>query len=1040
MSIKLTTIFNPQVKFQDISPNEVIHSPEKLLAVLIKVITQLKGVYQTTTQWSELLQLIYNYLGIEEQCLLNIQLRDRYSKLYQDTIKLRNNHIYYSERSYWKNRYKVFYTNTNTDLVKVLHKYTVTVPETVRALTSVFQKRTSFFDRHYFNIQSSKFRAVQLNLSYFESEYKHFIESMVTDAFGNDANKMHVTPLGDRILSHRIIGEVHEPSTNLIRYVNKQNNNWQVLHPPLDFGYYYITHSIDDKSVQCVFQNRYYAGLTRSMPYPLQQGNYCTTFSVFNSASIVTPIPQRFKYEPMQLTHIWPTPRNMQLHILQRSSETINTVKQFKHINAPDTLFSNLQNTVSKSSFAEHDNYRSWLYAELHRGVYPQYSAGKLDGYRISPAWYSYAYTPYDTFRGKYKCEYFAQLNVVDPSDIFSTVMPADDRITMVQAQSDAALNLRFGTAEQAMIKTRNFTRQYAYDSEFQQNADSVLYDDICIDYNQYSTLSNVTFRPDHPTDPDYNASALLHHTNSLFLKKFYHPDRYVCIPDKTNALINGGNIEKEPPHISILDLSQHGYLISNGDDPYGVYLRKYISNLKNDIWNWSAVINSYMARRQAGLYRHNVTVGGYDYSAQYGVPSYYPTDQFNTELIMNTQSYKNTYFSNMYQSWITYTDRNLSGVSASSREIARVYSSKLNWHDNTAKQNSILRVVSWYNSLFMKTTYDNSVIDSLNPEGIQVPYLDDKMGYYNSVLPNYLVSQNVSVITDALSDKDYRVWKYYDQSGSVTHSNTIDSAALWNFTYSNTTFDPELGDTNLFAVVYTDNNRGNGYGFMNEAGEYLLSFKFKYEQQPNINTPQYNYNGGINSLRDKFGNSNAPVSMRYYQQLFQSGKIKCRILPYNGITEMTVLQDEANVSVMPSDYQNGYKRLIGFFNPETMRVFSTKSGMCITTQSDFKFMFDRYGQYITHMTNNTKYFQYNGKNYLDVLSMTSGSVIVSEVGPDNWAQVTMSLSKYYQGNGMLSWLYFQNIGAFSDCSKYIGIKQLTIAIQQGSVDGTNKT
>lgn len=70
---------------------------------------------------------------------------------------------------------------------------------------------------------------------------------------------------------------------------------------------------------------------------------------------------------------------------------------------------------------------------------------------------------------------------------------------------------------------------------------------------------------------------------------------------------------------------------------------------------------------------------------------------------------------------------------------------------------------------------------------------------------------------------------------------------------------------------------------------------------------------------------------------------------------------------------------------------------------SDFNFMFDKYGQFITYRTLNKRYFQYNDKRYIDIFGKVDQYII--EKDKDDFYKCYVIIDKYYQGNSILSFL-----------------------------------
>lgn len=87
----------------------------------------------------------------------------------------------------------------------------------------------------------------------------------------------------------------------------------------------------------------------------------------------------------------------------------------------------------------------------------------------------------------------------------------------------------------------------------------------------------------------------------------------------------------------------------------------------------------------------------------------------------------------------------------------------------------------------------------------------------------------------------------------------------------------------------------------------------------------------------------------------------------------------------------------------ETNYKFTRKPLKPKNNFSEFNFMFDKYGQFITYRTLNKRYFEYNNQRYIDIFGKTDQFII--EKDKDDFYKCYVIIDKYYQGNSILSFL-----------------------------------
>lgn len=294
---------------------------------------------------------------------------------------------------------------------------------------------------------------------------------------------------------------------------------------------------------------------------------------------------------------------------------------------------------------------------------------------------------------------------------------------------------------------------------------------------------------------------------------------------------------------------------------------------------------------------------------------------------------------------------------------------------------------------------------------------LQNKLGYYNSLIENeYFASRRRYLLSNHPS---------YDVLRAVDPSYLQEQ--------------PQITDqkTNILALCYRENIYEDDYGFLHELGRYKIKFKFKienaYKSQSGspmllLNTTQYFFNQ-LDTLH------NTP----YYisQSLFN-----VRILPIEGATALQKLKKNTNIGIIKEEYlykspktweaSNFYdvktdkmitevfypgRKYITFSNVESYKdlpEWKYFGNTAITTKfhltpvdhyEDFNFFLNKYGQFLTYRTLNKRYFEFNGKPYIDCFGQTTQSFTQLD---DGWYQGVTTIDKYFQGNSFLSFMLHQ--------------------------------
>ncbi len=299
--------------------------------------------------------------------------------------------------------------------------------------------------------------------------------------------------------------------------------------------------------------------------------------------------------------------------------------------------------------------------------------------------------------------------------------------------------------------------------------------------------------------------------------------------------------------------------------------------------------------------------------------------------------------------------------------------------------------------SKYLQSVYNKKKIKNLN---INYYQLQNKLGYYNSLIPNQLV-------------QDLRVYR-----------NNIKSFQTWKGQLDQYLFTSNQ-KSNIASLLYGKQCNDNNYGFLNQMGVYKVSCQVK------INRKNSNNNYQVNSLESLFNNLELN-NQKNYIDLFQ-----ILVYPYNGIEDFKELKENQNIGVLLP--QNLYKKAsVGlpdfddyiqadldtsniympcynyeyksqqdiyqdYQNTNTPALSGKVSFSMLKPNknySDFNFMFDKYGQFLTYRTLNKRYYNYNGKAYKQIFADYDNQV--QNLG-DGWYKVTSIINKKFQGNSLLS-------------------------------------
>ncbi len=370
----------------------------------------------------------------------------------------------------------------------------------------------------------------------------------------------------------------------------------------------------------------------------------------------------------------------------------------------------------------------------------------------------------------------------------------------------------------------------------------------------------------------------------------------------------------------------------------------------------------------------------------------------------------------------------------------------------------------------YLKLNYEDSNIKNL---GYQYT-LQDKLGYYNSLIPNELFIYP-TIFSKLQNSPDMIYTEPTIGTNSIKHA--WYTTGMDKFIFK----DKEL--TNILAIVQNNSSDSELYGYMHEAGDYKVSFRIKYSTlDPLLNVEpfsqdkqhlwmnsNYSYNDGNSNLLTWFNNHS---KTKYYWTLndilqqISSSKFQVRIVPKQGLKNFKFLQSNEHIIIaekkyfqneiegydsnsnyylmpgistdrkitfnypprahlsdvyFPSRYYNSYSSstplcqevysasVVGRYwnpnsNPTTISLKITENYLSPRFGfSQFNFMYDQYGQFLTYRTLNERYFSWNSQSYYDIFSNPVNYEIVQE--EDHWFKVGLILRKKFQGNSSLAFL-----------------------------------
>lgn len=256
---------------------------------------------------------------------------------------------------------------------------------------------------------------------------------------------------------------------------------------------------------------------------------------------------------------------------------------------------------------------------------------------------------------------------------------------------------------------------------------------------------------------------------------------------------------------------------------------------------------------------------------------------------------------------------------------------------------------------------------------------LQDKLGYYNSLIWNYDLQQDYSTqIANNLPNENIfaGVGSYHKYSPIYQFKN--------------------YHKTNIFTMNYYQDSHESKYGLFWSVGKYKIKFNIKLQNNSNMDY-------GIDNLKIRF----MPVNGIYdFQNIIVNENI--HICKFNTLTKIRQMNHDN--SYHRTAKKQHFKTLQNFEESQPTFIQPKIPEIYLKPKNNFEqynFMFDRYGQFLTYRNDDQKAFNINGKTYIDIFSQIEGQMDMFEI-QQGWLECQIVLDKKFQGNTLLSFMLFQ--------------------------------
>lgn len=325
-------------------------------------------------------------------------------------------------------------------------------------------------------------------------------------------------------------------------------------------------------------------------------------------------------------------------------------------------------------------------------------------------------------------------------------------------------------------------------------------------------------------------------------------------------------------------------------------------------------------------------------------------------------------------------------------------------------------------NSKYFKTVYDQKTLKNINAQYYR---LQDKLGFYNSLILNQLVQDIRGVYTQSHQNSDSSVSTLY-------RNKTIEQQQDLVFNQSQL--------SNIYSLIYSQNSPNKEYGFMNQVGMY------KVQCQIRLKTKHCDIHSTATSSKTKYNNPGS--GFLESSDTMDYNMFQVLVYPFNGIQDIKELKSNQNIGVIlpqnlykaafisPSYYYNNsaYSHDITInslqtavdireqYNPcknyhdlsneeiynDTQQIYYNHGGYKASNKilkpnknhQQFNFMFNKYGQFLTYRTQHKRYYNHGGNSYKETFADYN---ITTENLNNGWVKVTTLINKKFQGNTILS-------------------------------------
>lgn len=832
-------------------------------------------------------------------------------------------------------------------------KYKVSVPQTILQACSIPYK--VIMTQQNFSKSWSKQQYYHSNANSLDTNQNKII-SLISKMYSEDDNNQF-----------KFLFQIIQPPQQMIRYVNKRIKNWQIIHPPLSIGNYYIGSS--NNTLQFVFHKK------------------LTTFDETQAAS----------YDNSYKMLKYPSIRRLQFEALKSSANNSKRIITSHECNE-SRLISRISAYISGSLLLQNDDY--WF---DHQGkslyLKTQYSNRILKNIGINsftledtigyynnllpyqdmtfPRIYFENDSGYQSRLVKYSYPYQSEISSVNMNVIDNFLFSNNEKSNIAAVcYSQQCDDNKYGFLHEvgkyaivfkAKLEKRNINTSTsivpnsAY-NDGNNNLNSVFQslpkNGMTENVGMFNEMISTRILPEKGIQ-DFrnllnNQSISVLSPQDMFRHVEQSPKLLVLTPNAEDMDVDPGQDAQRlrRRHLGVvwmsfkqvfelLDIEKTSWYYRYCADKILLayyHLEVRSNNLSNV--GWGHKIHTYILDQSS-----------YHFDQTYiSSNMFYDIDYDNFEVIVNVSGSLITLFNDQSSGRgydFPYYMQTL-------RKIRQRFTDVINTIIG-------LRPINLENSLFRAMFPGINTLGYLTYEGQPLQY-----GALSSVIHNLDYKRSVNDrIFNTLFTENYSYIMYKDLHNSY---NSVDTEYPENY-YGDLFMQPHTD-----SVVIVDDNKWENDSWT------LFGFSKKLTE----NQPQQ-YLTQLLQFNDTLGNSLFNGRYEYKDNISKTYQ-PCNRYYYS----------QSNQEIF-SDTENA------FDIENTKYKFTRKQLKPKNSFSDFNFMFDKYGQFITYRTLNKRYFQYNGQRYIDIFGKTDQYII--EKDKDDFYKCYVIIDKYYQGNSILSFL-----------------------------------